>query len=168
MNATGVAQSTASAAPDMVQRLVQGSVLHLSAQLLLMLCTYVVSVVLARSLGPAAFGAYGMVYSLLMTTELVGRFGIPQAAGKLMAEQPELHDRIAASGLTMALSAYIVLFALMWICAPAIAQMFEIPEGASLLRLAFWDIPIYGAFFVLWHIINARRRFLIESTAFAL
>lgn len=78
MNATRVAQGTGSAAPEMVRRLVQGSVLHLSAQLLLMLCTYVVSVVLARSLGPAAFGAYGMVYSLLMTTELVGRFGIPR------------------------------------------------------------------------------------------
>lgn len=168
MNATHVAEGTATGTPEMVRKLVQGSVFHLSAQLLLMLCTYVVSVVLARSLGPAAFGAYGMVYSLLMTTELIGRFGIPQAAGKLMAENPSLHDRIAASGLTMALSAYMLLFAGMWLAAPAIAEMFEIPEGASLLRLAFWDIPIYGTFFVLWHILNARRRFLIESSAFAL
>ena len=168
MNATRVAQGTGSAAPEMVRRLVQGSVLHLSAQLLLMLCTYVVSVVLARSLGPAAFGAYGMVYSLLMTTELVGRFGIPQASGKLMAEFPAQHDRIAASGLTMALSAYLVLFVGMWLAAPLLAEMFGIPEGASLLRLAFWDIPIYGTFFVLWHILNARRRFLIESLAFGL
>lgn len=168
MNATQVARGAANSAPEMVRRLVQGSVFHLSAQLLLMLCTYVVAVVLARSLGPAAFGAYGVVYSLLMTTELVGRFGIPQAAGKLMAERPPLHDRIAASGLTMALSAYMLLFAGMWLAAPAIAAMFEIPEGAGLLRLAFWDIPIYGTFFVLWHILNARRRFVIESAAFAL
>ena len=168
MNATRVAQGTGGAAPEMVRRLVQGSVLHLSAQLLLMLCTYVVSVVLARSLGPAAFGAYGMVYSLLMTTELVGRFGIPQAAGKLMAENPALHDRIGASGLTMALSAYMLLFVGMWLAAPWIAELFGIPEGSGLLRLAFWDIPIYGTFFVLWHILNARRRFLIESIAFGL
>ncbi len=102
MNATRAAQGAAgAAAPDMVRRLVQGSVLHLSAQLFLTLCTYVVAVVLARSLGPAAFGTYGIVYSLLMTTEFVGRFGIPQASGKLMAELPAQHDRIAASGLTI-------------------------------------------------------------------
>ena len=169
MNATGAAQGAAGAAtPEMVRRLVQGSVLHLSAQLFLTLCTYVVAVVLARSLGPAAFGIYGIVYSLLMTTEFVGRFGIPQASGKLMAELPAQHDRIAASGLTISLSAYLVLFAGMWLAAPAIAAIFGIPEGAGLLRLAFWDIPIYGAFFVLWHILNARRRFLIESTSFVL
>ena len=169
MNATRAAQGAAgAAAPEMVRRLVQGSVLHLSAQLFLTLCTYVVAVVLARSLGPAAFGTYGIVYSLLMTTESVGRFGIPQASGKLMAELPAQHDRIAASGLTISLSAYLVLFAGMWLAAPAIAAIFGIPEGAGLLRLAFWDIPIYGAFFVLWHILNARRRFLIESTSFVL
>jgi O-antigen/teichoic acid export membrane protein len=133
-----------------------------------MICTYLVSVVLARGLGPAAFGAYGIIYSLLMTIELIGRFGIPQATGKLMAEQPEGNAPIAATGLTLSLLTYGFLFGAMWLLAPVLAAVLRIPDGTFLMRLAFWDIPIYGTFFALWHILNAQRRFVIESMSFVL
>ena len=167
MNATGEPRAAGPLRRKWSGALVQGSVLHLSAQLFLMLCTY------CRCRGAGAQPGPGGVRHLWDRRpvaddhESVGRFGVPQASGKLMAEPPARrpHRRERAD---LVAPAYLVLFAGMWLAAPAIAAIFEIPEGAGLLRLAFWDIPIYGAFFVLWHILNARRRFLIESTSFVL
>jgi O-antigen/teichoic acid export membrane protein len=164
------AAAPAGGAPEMIRRLVRGSALQLSAHLFLMLCTYLVSVVLARALGPVAFGAYGVIYSILMAVELVARFGIPQATGKLMAERAAEadDDGTAATGLTLSLLALGGVFGAMWLLAPVLAELFRIPDGTFLLRLAFWDIPVYGVFFALWHILNARRRFVVESAAFFL
>jgi O-antigen/teichoic acid export membrane protein len=108
----------ATGAPDVTRRVALGSIFHLSAQLVLMGCGYLVSVVLARALGPAGFGAYGVVYSFLLAVELIGRLGIPQAAGKLVAEQRDTDHAIEATGLNLSFLVYLALFAGVWLAAP--------------------------------------------------
>ena len=55
------------------------------AQFWLAAAGYVVAVVLGRVLGPEAYGIYGIIYSLLLGIELIGRLGIPQALSRLIA-----------------------------------------------------------------------------------
>jgi O-antigen/teichoic acid export membrane protein len=159
---------TTTAMHDVARRVALGSVFHLSSQLVLMGCGYLVSVVLARALGPAGFGAYGVVYSFLLAVELIGRFGIPQAAGKLVAEQRRTDHAIEATGLTLSLLVYLALFAGVWLAAPALEAGFGIPDGTRLFRIAAFDIPLYGAFATLFHILNGRRSFVQESALIAL
>jgi O-antigen/teichoic acid export membrane protein len=157
----------ATGAPDVTRRVALGSIFHLSAQLVLMGCGYLVSVVLARALGPAGFGAYGVVYSFLLAVELIGRLGIPQAAGKLVAEQRDTDHAIEATGLNLSFLVYLALFAGVWQAAPALETGFGIEDGTRLFRIAALDIPLYGAFATLFHILNGRRRFLQESIVIA-
>ena len=120
---------------------------------------YVVAVLLARGLGPVDYGVYGIVYSILMTIEVIARIGIPQAVSRLIAEAGDRAPRMAATGVTLTFGVYLVVFAIFWIAAPALADIFNVPNGAWLFRIAAIDIPFYGGYIIAAHILNGRRTF---------
>ena len=73
--------------PSLSDRAARGMIALMVAQIWIMLSGYIIAVALARSLGPALFGVYGVVYSVLLSVELIGRLGLPQAVSKLVAEK---------------------------------------------------------------------------------
>jgi len=106
---------------------------------------YAIAVILARGLGPAQYGAYGVIYSLLVAAELAVQFGIPVAVSRLIAEQPSRDRELSHVGLALVLAAYSLAFAITWVSAPQLATLFKIPDGAPLFRIAAIDLPFYGA-----------------------
>lgn len=138
------------------------------AQLALVGSGYAVVVILARELGPEVYGVYGLIYSVLVGVELIGRLGIPQAASKLIAEGREKPVDLEGTALTLTGLVYFGLFFLFWVFAPLLARLFHLTEGTYLLRLAAIDIPFYGYYMMCSHIINGRRRFGVESTGIAI
>jgi O-antigen/teichoic acid export membrane protein len=141
---------------------VRGSALLLIAQLTLMLTSYVVALALARGLGSELYGAYGIVYSFLLSVELVGRLGLPQAVSKLVAERPQIEPPLEATGFTLAAIVFTAIFAAFWIAAPLLGELFNVADGARLFRIAALDIPFYGGYFMLVHILTGRRRFGLQ------
>ncbi len=131
----------------------------------LTLAGYVVAVLLARSLGPVDYGVYGIVYSVLMTIELIARIGIPQAVSRMIAEAGDRAPRVAATGVTLTALVYLGVFAAFWLAAPLLADAFNVPGGTWLFRIAAIDIPFYGGYMITAHILNGRRTFGPESVA---
>ena len=82
----------------------------LVAQLWLTLCGYAMAVLLARGLAPARYGIYGVVYSVLLSVELIGRLGLPQAITKLAAEASDRDRRVETTAVTIASIASLALF----------------------------------------------------------
>jgi O-antigen/teichoic acid export membrane protein len=152
---------------DLTRKAAQGTVAHVTAWLCLSVCGYIVAVVLARSLGPEAYGVYGAVYTLLLAIELIGKLGIPQAAIKLVAERLVPAPRLEATALSLAFLVYLGLFVLVFAAAPTLAAIFDLPDGTRLFRIAAIDIPFYGVFASLLSILNGRRAFLRESSVYA-
>jgi O-antigen/teichoic acid export membrane protein len=136
-----------------------GTAILMAGQIGLMLSGYVIAVLLARSLGPALYGAYGIVYSVLLSVELIGRLGMPQALSKLIAEQDESAGHLEATGFTLALIIYAAIFLGFWLAAPWLGGLFNVADGGYLFRVAAIDIPFYGVYFMLVHILNGRRAF---------
>lgn len=130
----------------------------------LMASGYVVAVVLARGLGPTRYGEYGIIYSFLLGVELIGRFGVPQALSKLIAERENGSRRLEATGITLTAGTYLVLFLLFWLCAPRLATLFHLPAEGQLFRIAALDIPFFGLYFTAQHILNGRRQFERQAT----
>lgn len=124
---------------------------------------YVVAVVLAQGLGPALYGVYGIIYSLLLGVELIGRLGVPQALSKLIAEEPGPATELEGTGFTVTVLMYGAIFVLFWLAGPWLATTFHVDDGAALFRLAAWDIPFYGLYFVCNNILNGRREFGAEA-----
>lgn len=130
------------------------------SQILLSVASYIVAAILARGLGPAQYGIYGIVYSFLLSMELIGRVGIPQSMARMVAARGSRASRLEASGFTMSCLVSLALFVVFWLAAPALAQFFNVGEnGTWYFRVAALDIPVFGLFFVLNSILSGRRDF---------
>jgi len=121
---------------------------------------YLAVVLLARALGPQDYAIYGIVLSVLVWLEQVGRFAIPTAAAKLIAEDDALGRGIERATVLLNLLLYGGIFACLWLAAPLVASTLGIPGGAFLFRLAALDLPLFGAYTALQAIHQGHHRFL--------
>ncbi len=143
----------------------RGTVLLIAARMFFMAGGYVVSVILARQLGPAAYGTYGLVISLLLWLEVFSGFGVPRAAAKLISQSPDPKPIVEAT-LGSLLAIGVVLLAACWIIAPYVAAYFDIEGGTALLRLAVLDLPFNGLYIAYHGVLIGYQQFWQMSVTF--
>ncbi len=123
----------------------RGTVQLIAARVFFMAAGYVAAVILARELGPAAYGSYGIVISLLLWLEVFSGFGVPRAAAKLISQADDPKPIVEATlGSLLAIGA--ILLAVCWTIAPTVAEFFDIAGGTELLRIAVLDLPFNGLY----------------------
>jgi len=142
----------------------RGTVHLLIGRVYFMAAGYVIAVVLARGLGPAAYGIYGLIMSLLLWFEAASDFGIQRATIKLIAESDD-SQAVARTAAACLLVVTTLLFAACWVAAPMIAQSLDIENGAWLFRIAILDIPVKGFYIAYQGIMQGYRRFGTLSLA---
>jgi O-antigen/teichoic acid export membrane protein len=125
---------------------------------------YVISVILARGLGPAEFGVYGVIISVLVWIETIGNAGIPTATVRLIPQYYEQAPTVEQSARVLLVLWSIVLFALAWILAPTLMRIFHLPQGVTLFRLAILDLPFSGLYCAYQGMFSGHRRFALLST----
>lgn len=134
--------------------------LQLSAEHALGLFTgYFATLILARELGPEAFGLYGIILSVLAWAETTGQFGVPAAATRLIAEGREEKEAVGQTTLVLGFVSYLAVFVLFVLAAPFFARALNAPGEAGLFRLAAFDIPFFGIYFVLRGVGLGQRKF---------
>jgi O-antigen/teichoic acid export membrane protein len=134
--------------------------LQLSAEHALGLVTgYFATLILARELGPEAFGLYGIILSVLAWAETTGQFGVPSAATRLIAEGREEKDAVGRTTLVLGFVSYLSVFVFFLLAAPLFARALNAPGEAGLFRLAAFDIPLFGIYFVLRGVGLGQRKF---------
>lgn len=153
---------------QVIDKAARGTVLHGVAQLALALAGYIVAVILARGLGAADFGVYGQIYTFLMAIELITLWGVPAALSRLTAEGKDDDGSLRATGLGLVLLWCLAGFAILWLGAESVAGWLGIPAHAAVLRLAIVDVPCFGSYFLIAHILNGRRDFIGQSTGICL
>ncbi len=145
----------------------RGTVHLLIGRIYFMAAGYVIAVVLARGLGPGAYGVYGLIMSLLLWLEVASDFGVQRATIKLIPQSDNAQD-IARTSAACLLAVTTILFAAFWLAAPAVASTFDIENGAWLFRIAILDIPVNGIYIAYQGIMQGHRRFGIVSFALIL
>lgn len=146
-------------------RTARGTLVVGAGQLALALAGFVAALLLARELGPATYGVWGIVYSILAGVEQIGRLGIPQATSRLVAEAGGRDRLLERRATTLVGLLFALLFLGLWFAAPRLEEVFAIPEGTRLLRIAALDIVPFGLFAVAVAVLNGRRDFVLEGTA---
>jgi len=117
-------------------------------------------VLLARALGPQEYAFYGVVISVLVWLEQVGKFAIPTAGARLLA-QPETAARaVERATLFLNFALYATIFVGLWLVAPLLASKLSIPDGTFFFRLAALDLPLFGVYTALQAIHQGHHRFL--------
>ena len=117
---------------------------------------YAGMLILAWSLGPADFGLYSVIISLLVWFEQTTMLGIPSAVTKLIAEGKET---VAPTAMLISLVLVAIVMIVLWVLAPAIARLFQAPGHEALFRLAALDIPFYGMYLLYRGVAMGQRKF---------
>ena len=124
---------------------------------------YVISVVLARGLGPAAYGVYGVVMSLLLWVEMVNGAGLKGATAQLLPQQVPRAEEIEQTARALLLIIAFAFLGICWAVADPVARMLDLPQGAKLLRFAVLDLPFNGLYLAYQGILFAHRRYAVLS-----
>jgi O-antigen/teichoic acid export membrane protein len=140
-------------------RIAKGTVQIMLGRMVLFASGYFVAMLLARRLGPAEYGLYGIILSVVLWIEAIGDFGIPEAATKLIPEDENRAALVENTTQTLLLIWFLVLFALSWVAAPFVASIFHVSQATQLFRLAIIDIPFTGIYFAYQGILTGRQEF---------
>ena len=130
---------------------------------------YLASIVLARRLGPAAYGIYGLILSVLVWIEQVGKFTFAPAVAKLIPERLARSHALEQTASSLNVIFFTVVFALFWIASPWLARLFDLgDQGTRWFRIAALDLPIFGWYALNRGVLLGRREFFGASVADAL
>ncbi len=122
----------------------RGTLWLFAGRVFFMISGLVISVLLARGLGPVDFGLYGLAVSLLTWTQLLVNWAVPGAVARL-APVHGYDPRIAGTATTLLLGAALLLYALVWLAAPTLERVAGTPGTAAVVRLLFLDLLFLSA-----------------------
>ncbi|HVL18577.1 MAG TPA: oligosaccharide flippase family protein, partial [Gemmatimonadales bacterium] len=120
---------------------------------------YVVSVILARGLGPGLYGYYGIIVSLITRVELISSAGIPGAIAKLIPEHRDDPRPVESTARALLLGIGFLAFSLCWLAAPLVESSFNVPNATYLFRIACLDVPATALYVSYTGILGGHRRF---------
>lgn len=146
-----------------VTDLARGTVLMLIARVFLLVSGFGVSIILARTLGPAGFGIYGVVISFLVWFERGVAGGIPRATATLLAQYPDQRSVIAQSTRVLLVSLMIPIFGVIWVLAPQLANYLGSESATTIIRVAALNLPAMALFFSYESMFNGLRIFGAQS-----
>lgn len=145
----------------------RGTVQLLAGQLCAIACGYAISVILARGLGPADYGVYGVVISVLTAVEMAAGLGVPGATTKLIPERDRDAVAIARTANFVLVVGTLALFVVFWVAAPLLAGLLDLHGGTLLFRVAIVDLPFTGLMFAYRAALYGHRRFGAISVSLA-
>ncbi len=151
------ADSTADIAAHERQR--RGTRQFLMARVSFLGIGYVISVVLARTLGETRYGIYGVIVSQLAWLEMVTTAGVPGATAKLIADGRHHPDEVERSARALLIAVSLGLFAAGWLAAPYIARLMQLPDRVILFRIALLDLPFAATYASYDGLLHGHRRF---------
>ena len=117
---------------------------HLAGKIVLLVAGFAVSMILARALGPAAFGAYGIVMSVLTWVQTVQGAGITGATENLTPQYRDAPQVVEWTAKVLLMTCSVVLWTVVWYGAQPLATLIELKDGAWILRIASIDILLMG------------------------
>ncbi|MAG50422.1 hypothetical protein CL621_02140 [archaeon] len=110
---------------------------------------YLTYLILGRVLGPAKFGIYGIIISLVTVVNMVVARGFCRAVTKFISEKSEKAEIIKRNILNFQVVMSLVVFALFFIFAKWIALLFNDISLTPYIRIAsfaFISFPLYSIF----------------------
>jgi stage V sporulation protein B len=124
---------------------------------------YVTHLVLARVLGPAGYGTYGVTLSVLSTVALVLNGGIPEAIAKFASERPADAQAIFARGIAIQLRLSLWLAVAYAVLSPVIGFALKDDALTPVLAASALAVPPIALYSVVVGAFNGQRRFVAQA-----
>jgi O-antigen/teichoic acid export membrane protein len=121
----------------------------MGAQGVFLFSSYALHMVLARLLGPAGYGTYGVVFNLLSILFVVVSAGLPQAVARYVGADNRQAEGIRRSAFILQAGCALALTAALVVTSGPIAWLLADPGLLPYLQLSALSIPPY-ALYCLW------------------
>jgi O-antigen/teichoic acid export membrane protein len=108
--------------------------------------SYAVHILVARSLGPAEYGLFGVVLSVLAVFEVFLARGVRDTVTKYVSEYPDRAGTVFKKGLALESALAAASFAVFLALAPPLSALFHDPRLLTPLRIAALAIPVMALF----------------------
>ncbi len=143
----------------------KSGILYLSfSTLAFVVSGYVINIWLGKSLGPEAYGIYGVVITLLTTINLFQTSGLPQATSKFIAAEEDKENEILKSSLVLQIISTLIITLAYYLFAYPIANLLNDISLVPYLRLSSLIFPFYGIFSLYSGYYNGRHHFKKQAT----
>ncbi|MHB1414822.1 MAG: oligosaccharide flippase family protein [Chloroflexota bacterium] len=139
-----------------------------AAQAIAIITGYGMHVLVARLLGPAAYGTYGIVFNTVGVIVLIVSSSIPNAVSRSVAAYADRADSIKAAGLRLQGALALLVMVIFLVCSEPIAYLLSDPELVPLLQLSALAIPIYALYYLWWGYLGGRHMFVGQASVVGL
>lgn len=145
----------------------KGTVYFMIAQVIFLSSGYAIHFGLGRYLGPAEYGTFGVILSLLAIVQLFLQSGVPKAVSKYVAEGYDI-DTVKNEGLKVQTLFFLIIFVVYFSSAPFLAELLKDTSLTNYIRLSAFIIPIRAIHGVYTGTLNGIRAFDKQAKILAL
>ena len=139
--------------------IIKGTVYLTIAQVIFVFVGYVIHVGLGRILGPADYGTYAVVISLLTVANLLLTTGVPQAVSKFISENASKKSVVLSKAFKLQLISSICVFFIYFFLAKKIALLLKDENLTNYIRISSFAIPFYALYALIVGYFNGLREY---------
>ena len=125
---------------------IRGTIYLMLSQTVFLLCGYGVHIFLAREFGPAMYGNFGVIISIIVWFELAVIRGIPTAVQNFIAKDQKNAFAIKNFFFYAQLVIASILFIILLVSSPLIANLLNDRSLTDFIRIAAFDLIIYALY----------------------
>jgi stage V sporulation protein B len=132
---------------------------------------YVINIILGRYLGPASYGIYGIITTLMTIINLTQTSGLPLAVAKYIAEDESKSDAVLKSGLILQIISTFSASIIFYFFAAPISLFLKDESLIPYIQAVAGVFPLYGIYSIYLNYYNGQhffRKQSIISTAYAI
>lgn len=124
--------------------LAKGTLYFMFVQLVLLGSGYIIHAALGRLLGPAAYGIFGVVISLMTLVNVLLITGVPLAGSRFVAMSNDAVGAIKRTAVNLQVILSLAIFVLFFLLSPFIAGMLGDASLSGYIRTSAFVIPAYA------------------------
>lgn len=148
----------------------RGALLGFVGQVWHLVTAFLLYAFLARQLGPAGFGEWRVVISVLNWFEIMLNSGLVKAATQELAQSPDKTTPVGRAMYVGQAAIIGVTLVAMLVFAGPIASSLSDPQLATLIRISALDLPVYGIFLAAMSVLFGTHRYnrqVVSATVYA-
>lgn len=143
----------------MNNHIARGAVFLTISSIIFLISGYIINIWLGRYLGPADYGIYGIIISLVSIINITQTTGIPLAVSKYVASNSEKKEAVYKTGFFLQIISTCFISLLFFVLSTPIAIILKDKDLIPYIQLAALIFPFYGIFALITGFYNGLHDF---------
>jgi stage V sporulation protein B len=143
--------------------LAHGTILISISTIIFVFSGYLINIYLGRTLGPAEYGIYGIIITIMTNFNLTQTSGLPMSVAKFIADNENQADSVLKSGLIIQIGSTLLITIIVFFCSSQIANLLNDASLTPYIQLSSAVFPLYGIYIVYLNYYNGISLFRIHA-----